>query len=46
MTDFLLDKGYKVGQRRVRRLMRLMGVQAIYPKKHLPGLEGNVRRAS
>lgn len=35
MTDFLLDKGYKVGQRRVRRLMRLMGVQAIYPKKHL-----------
>ena len=39
MTDFLLDKGYKVGQRRVRRLMRLMGVQAIYPKKHqsVPG---------
>ena len=26
MTDFLLDEGYKVGQRRVRRLMRLMGI--------------------
>ena len=24
MTDFLLDEGYRVGQRRVRRLMRLM----------------------
>ena len=35
MTDFLLDEGHKVGQRRVRRLMRLMGIQAIYPKKHL-----------
>ena len=22
MTDFLLDEGYKVGQQRVRRLMR------------------------
>lgn len=40
MTDFLLDEGHKVGQRRVRRLMRLMGIQALYPKKHLsvPGL--------
>ena len=35
MTDFLLDEGYKVGQRCIRRLMRLTGVQAIYPKKHL-----------
>ena len=35
MTDFLLDQGYQVGLRRIRRLMRLMGIQAIYPKKHL-----------
>lgn len=35
MMDFLLDEGYRVGQRRVRRLMRLMGIQAIYPKEHL-----------
>ena len=35
MTDFLLDEGYRVGQRRVRRLMRQMGIHAIYPKKHL-----------
>ena len=35
MTDFLLDEGYKVGRRRVRRLMRLMGIHALYPKKRL-----------
>ena len=35
MTDYLLEQGFKVGQRRVRRLMRLMGIQALYPKKRL-----------
>lgn len=35
MTDFLLDNDYNVGQRRVRRLMRLMGIQAVYRKKSL-----------
>lgn len=38
MTDFLREEGYKVGCRRVRRLMRLMGIQVIYPKKHLSTL--------
>lgn len=35
MTDFLLEEGIKVGQRRVRRLLRLMGIRAIYRKKSL-----------
>lgn len=38
MTDFLREEGYRVGERKVRRLMRLMGIQAIYPKKHLSTL--------
>lgn len=33
MQDALEDRGYKVGRHRVRRLMRLMGLQAVYPKK-------------
>ena len=32
MVDRLEDKGYKVCRERVQRLMRLMGIQAIYPK--------------
>lgn len=39
MTNYLLEQGYKVGLRRIRRLMRPMGIQAIYPKKHLSVLE-------
>ena len=35
MTDYLKENNFKVGQRRVRRLMRLMGIDAIYPKKRL-----------
>ena len=35
MTDFLLENGYEVGQRRVRRLMRLMGIEAVYRRKSL-----------
>lgn len=38
MTDFLREEGFKVGERKVRRLMRLMGIQALYPKKHLSTL--------
>jgi len=28
-------KGYKVNRKRVQRLMRLMGIEAIYPKRNL-----------
>jgi putative transposase len=33
MKDALEDKGIRVGRERIRRLMRLMGLVAIYPKK-------------
>ena len=32
MTAYLKRLGYRVGKKRVRRLMRQMGLQAIYPK--------------
>ena len=32
MTDRLEDKGFHVNRKRVQRLMRLMGIEAIYPK--------------
>lgn len=35
MTDDLKDKEYEVNHKRVYRLMRKMGLQAIYPKKNL-----------
>jgi len=35
MTAWLRQQGYKVNRKRVQRLMRLMGVEAIYPKKRL-----------
>ena len=35
MTVHLRDVGLPVGEKRVRRLMRLMGLEAIYPKKRL-----------
>ena len=35
MTRHLKDNGWPVGKHRVRRLMRLMGLEAIYPKKRL-----------
>jgi len=38
MTDFLLEDGFKVGLRRVRRLVRLMGIQAVYRKRSLSTL--------
>lgn len=38
MTDFLREDGYQVGERRVRRLMRLMGVHAVYPHRTLSKL--------
>ena len=35
ITDDLKDKGYVVNHKRVYRLMKTMGLQAIYPKKNL-----------
>ena len=35
MVDWLRDKGYPVGPKRIRRLFRLMGHQTIYRKKNL-----------
>ena len=34
-TDWLCDQGYGVGFKRVRRLMRTLGIEAIYPKPRL-----------
>lgn len=38
MVPWLRERGYHVGPKRVRRLLRLMGHQAIYPKRNLSKL--------
>jgi len=38
MQDFLFALGFVVNHKRVRRLLRLMGLMAIYPKKNLSKL--------
>jgi putative transposase len=35
MTAWLIRQGYKVNPKRIRRLMRKMGIEAIYPKPRL-----------
>jgi len=35
MTAWLIRQGFRVNPKRVRRLMRLMGLEAIYPKRNL-----------
>lgn len=35
MRAWLRQEGYKVNRKRVQRLMRLMGLEAVYPKPHL-----------
>jgi putative transposase len=35
LTDWLHTEGHLVNHKRVERLMRKMGIQAIYPKRHL-----------
>ncbi|RMD58050.1 MAG: hypothetical protein D6828_03085 [Nitrospirae bacterium] len=35
MTAWLRRQGYKVNRKRLQRLMKLMGIEAIYPKKRL-----------
>ena len=38
MQDFLLSRDMTVNHKRIRRLLRLMGIMAIYPKKNLSKL--------
>lgn len=38
MQDFVNNQGHKANHKRVRRLLRLMGVMAIYPKPNLSKL--------
>jgi putative transposase len=38
MQDYLREKGYQVNIKRVRRLLRLMGIMAIFPKRNLSRL--------
>ena len=38
MQDLLLAMGFVVNHKRIRRLLRLMGLMAIYPKKNLSKL--------
>jgi putative transposase len=38
MQDYLNDEGYHVNHKRVRRLLRLMGLMAIYPQRNLSKL--------
>lgn len=35
MTWFLQEQGFEINRKRMRRLMRLMGLEAIYPKPNL-----------
>ena len=35
MTECLRKQGFQVNEKRIRRLMRLMGLEAIYPKPYL-----------
>jgi putative transposase len=35
MTAWLNQQGYEVNAKRVRRLLRLMGLEAIYPRPHV-----------
>jgi len=38
MVDFLVGLGILIGPKRVRRLLRKMGIMAIYPKRNLSKL--------
>lgn len=42
MRDFLLSLGILIGEKRVRRLMRKMAIEAVYPKRSLSKL-GNAK---
>jgi putative transposase len=38
MQDYLISSGFIINPKRVRRLLRLMGLMAIYPKRSLSKL--------
>lgn len=44
MRAYLQQQGEQVNLKRVRRLMRVMGLEAIYPKPKVKGTEDNARR--
>ena len=44
MTAWLRIQGYQVNEKRVSRLLRLMGLEAIYPKPHLSVPDVNAHR--
>jgi putative transposase len=44
MTEQLRNQGEKVNPKRIRRLLRKMGLEAIYPKPKLSNPEDNARR--
>ena len=39
MTEVLRKKGYYVNHERIERLMRVMGMAAVYPKRHTSRLQ-------
>lgn len=41
MQDFLAQKGYVVNHKRLRRLIRKMGIEPVYPKANLSKLRPN-----
>jgi len=46
MREALRRKGYKVNRKRVQRLMRLMGIEAIYPKRNLREISASLPLAT
>jgi putative transposase len=44
MTAWLRRQGYKVNRKRVQRLMRLIGIEAIYPRKRLSAASGEGKK--
>lgn len=44
MTAWLRSQGYAVDRKRVSRLMSLMGIEAIYPKRRLSLADAQVRK--
>jgi putative transposase len=44
MTKYIRDMGYRVNPKRVRRLLRRMGLEAVYPKPRLSMGDGQAAR--
>jgi len=44
LRDWLYEEGYDINRKRVQRLIRLMGIAALYPKKNTsaPGKEHKI----